>query len=1017
MTDIELKLTADTSGATREVDGFRKEYADLVRAIEKPLRQIDVLQKTQESAKAASSEFFAAKRQVDSLKAAIAEAGQPVKDLDRELVKAERTLARTSKAFEIQKARVKEQRTELKAAGVDYRNLATEQQRLQAAAGAAIGKGRADAAVTRSLDTFGVNRLRELRTQLVTLRSDYARLTQSGVASASERMAAEIQYRAQLGRTQAAIRELTIEQKGAGTDFAGMTARLASVVAAAYTVKRVAGVYFDTADAVGTLEDRMRNALPVNREYEDAQARLEEIALRVRAELPQTTELFLGSVGPLQKLGYSYRDTADMVGALSAGLVANNIKGQQAASVIDQVSKGMRTGVIQGDAFNAVLKNSEALTNALTKGLGVTEAELIRMASTGELTTEKFVTALVSQSEALLGLTDNMRNTTQDASTTFVNSLDKVIAAIDSLTGISAKAVKELDEVSAILNGLADGDFNLRSGAVTLVERLTSRLSSASKLVQLSDAYKEWRDNAIESVDEVVEAERVAAERSRQIEDDRLASMRSYAAQFGGIQKQLAIDFKKALDDQVSAQAKAKTKLEKARSAQLETEKRYKDALQKLNAGTGGEPTFSGAQALKVQARQSLQAKNAEDAKKKAQAALKVLMDLQAAGANTYGFEGIVKELLNIEQAADKINVEKAEKSFEDAREKTRVWKLELEELKNFKISPTIDDAELAKQTQKLREWAKMIGQELQLNARVLPDTPAQAAERWGKGIADKAVSESGLPPAAPVGPAVPLAVKPVAIVQPGPGEPPLEPLKVTVKPGAVAELAWGDLPTVKAKVLPVGIVEGEGGDKAFTSAKPIEVPAKPKWVREGNSFKQIEPVDLAVEVDQQSVAAAERIVSELATNATNALKVPMYIQPMGGNGSVDRSIPGAATGGVLRGPGTGTSDSMLVKMSNGEGVLNARAVRHFGPELVHQLNRLEIPKFATGGVLGAPSIIPDIPTPSPELLARAQAPALGDYGTVNFQFPGAAPMQVLATPDTATELRRLALKFARTKS
>ena len=37
MTDVELRLTADLSSATREVSGFRKEYAELVRAVEKPL--------------------------------------------------------------------------------------------------------------------------------------------------------------------------------------------------------------------------------------------------------------------------------------------------------------------------------------------------------------------------------------------------------------------------------------------------------------------------------------------------------------------------------------------------------------------------------------------------------------------------------------------------------------------------------------------------------------------------------------------------------------------------------------------------------------------------------------------------------------------------------------------------------------------------------------------------------------------------------------------------------------------
>lgn len=64
---------------------------------------------------------------------------------------------------------------------------------------------------------------------------------------------------------------------------------------------------------------------------------------------------------------------------------------------------------------------------------------------------------------------------------------------------------------------------------------------------------------------------------------------------------------------------------------------------------------------------------------------------------------------------------------------------------------------------------------------------------------------------------------------------------------------------------------------------------------------------------------------------------------------------PAFASGGILRGPGTGTSDSIWARLSNGEGILNARAVGHYGAGLVHALNGLMVPKtaFADGGIAG----------------------------------------------------------------
>lgn len=61
------------------------------------------------------------------------------------------------------------------------------------------------------------------------------------------------------------------------------------------------------------------------------------------------------------------------------------------------------------------------------------------------------------------------------------------------------------------------------------------------------------------------------------------------------------------------------------------------------------------------------------------------------------------------------------------------------------------------------------------------------------------------------------------------------------------------------------------------------------------------------------------------------------------------------ASGGMLSGPGSGTSDSMLARVSNGEFITKASSVAKYGPELFHALNQGAIdpgmlPGFAAGG-------------------------------------------------------------------
>ena len=64
----------------------------------------------------------------------------------------------------------------------------------------------------------------------------------------------------------------------------------------------------------------------------------------------------------------------------------------------------------------------------------------------------------------------------------------------------------------------------------------------------------------------------------------------------------------------------------------------------------------------------------------------------------------------------------------------------------------------------------------------------------------------------------------------------------------------------------------------------------------------------------------------------------------------------GHATGGYIRGPGTGTSDSIPAFLSNKEFVVNAKATSKFLP-LLHAINTDSIGKYAHGGLVGGSTL------------------------------------------------------------
>ncbi|ANF70226.1 phage tail protein [[Haemophilus] ducreyi] len=92
----------------------------------------------------------------------------------------------------------------------------------------------------------------------------------------------------------------------------------------------------------------------------------------------------------------------------------------------------------------------------------------------------------------------------------------------------------------------------------------------------------------------------------------------------------------------------------------------------------------------------------------------------------------------------------------------------------------------------------------------------------------------------------------------------------------------------------------------------------------------------------------AQIAAQQLAMQATSAIS--------GFFGGAGAAVT-AATGGFISGPGTGTSDSIPARLSNGEFVVRAASVQKYGVGFLHAINRGHLRKYATGGLVSAPSM------------------------------------------------------------
>ncbi|UQI38806.1 phage tail tape measure protein [Vreelandella venusta] len=235
---------------------------------------------------------------------------------------------------------------------------------------------------------------------------------------------------AALARNQTNLRALNTQM----LEIRQTALRMSGVLAGAFA----AGSLIQTADAYGQMASRIKLAIESEREYAQVQERLQSISRVTYKSLMDNSELFVNSVGPLRELGFATEDVLDVTEALSAGLVISGANVQKTTSLIDQFSKAMISGKLQGDSFDSVIQNAPRLQKALAESLGVTNKKLQEMATAGELTANVVMGALQKSLGDMRKELEEMPTSVEDATQVLKDSFMVYIGQANEAHGTTA---------------------------------------------------------------------------------------------------------------------------------------------------------------------------------------------------------------------------------------------------------------------------------------------------------------------------------------------------------------------------------------------------------------------------------------------------------------------------------------------------------------------------------------------------------------------------------------------------
>jgi phage tail tape-measure protein len=171
-----------------------------------------------------------------------------------------------------------------------------------------------------------------------------------------------------------------------------------------------------------------------------------------------------------------------------------------------------------------------------------------------------------------------------------------------------------------------------------------------------------------------------------------------------------------------------------------------------------------------------------------------------------------------------------------------------------------------------------------------------------------------------------------------------------------------------------------------------------------------VEQLEMRLSAEDKATPVLNAIQRELAAIKDKTVTVTVKYRKVGDGMATGGLVQAFAQGGQawrrivgkVTGPGTGTSDSIFAKLSNGEFVIRAAAVRKFGASFFEALNRgfmPPMPKYAMGG----PVNINDVMTRSSE--------------TVNLNFRvGDMEVPVRVMQDDRDLLRRVTRELSKAK-
>ena len=209
-------------------------------------------------------------------------------------------------------------------------------------------------------------------------------------------------------------------------------------------------------DAANQLEARIARLTGSTSSAEQTFQTLADIASKTGGGLADTERLWETLSSSLKDSGATNDQILRLTETLQKIGRVGGSSAEEMSNALRQFGQSISSGVVRAEEFNSIVEQMPELARQMAAGLGVSMGELRQQMLNGELTAEQALNAIIRQTQNVDEEFSKLPRSLDQATNSLSVSLATFVASMNDVTGASDLAVNAIDTLTGFINNLGD---------------------------------------------------------------------------------------------------------------------------------------------------------------------------------------------------------------------------------------------------------------------------------------------------------------------------------------------------------------------------------------------------------------------------------------------------------------------------------------------------------------------------------------------------------------------------------